>query len=107
MIADDIIATPYARGKKFTMNPADPYNKVTVRSEIGDLILYDGRMNHNNGWFVLRTEIPADVSRNAIKWVITPNVVKDWLYTPVVQTSQVGYHPDQPKMAVIELDSRE
>ena len=107
MIADDIIAAPYARGKKFTMNPADPYNKVTVRSEIGDLILYDGRMNHNNGWFVLRTEIPEGVSRNAIKWVITPNVVKDWLYTPVVQTSQVGYHPDQPKIAVIELDSRD
>lgn len=107
MIADDIVAAPYARGKKFTMNPSDPYNKVTVRSEKGDLILYDGRMNHNNGWFVLRTEIPAGVSKNAIKWVITPHVVKDWLYTPVVQTSQVGYHPDQPKVAVIELDSRD
>lgn len=107
MIADDIVAAPYARGKKFTMNPSDPYNKVTVRSEKGDLILYDGRMNHNNGWFVLRTEMPAGVSKNAIKWVITPHVVKDWLYTPVVQTSQVGYHPDQPKVAVIELDSRD
>ena len=107
MIADDIVAAPYARGKKFTKNPSDPYNKVTVRSEKGDLILYDGRMNHNNGWFVLRTEIPAGVSKNAIKWVITPHVVKDWLYTPVVQTSQVGYHPDQPKVAVIELDSRD
>lgn len=107
MIADDLIAAPYARGKKFTMNPSDPYNKVTIRSEKGDLILYDGRMNHNNGWFVLRTEIPAGVSKNAVKWVITPNVVKDWLYTPVVQTSQVGYHPGQAKVAVIELDSRD
>ena len=36
-----------------------------------------------------------------------PNVVKDWLYTPVIQTSQVGYHPAQPKEAIIELDSRD
>ncbi len=29
------------------------------------------------------------------------------MYTPVIQTSQVGYHPAQPKVAVIELDSRD
>jgi hypothetical protein len=39
--------------------------------------------------------------------VITPNIVEDWLYAPVVQTSQVGYHPNQPKTAIIELDKRE
>ncbi len=107
IIADDVIAEPYARGTRFTMNPDDPYNKVTVESEQGNLLLYDGRMNHNNGWFVLRTEIPAGVSKGAIKWIITPNAVKDWRYQPVVQTSQVGYHPDQPKVAIIELDNRD
>ncbi len=69
--------------------------------------LYDGRMNHNNGWFVVRTDIPAGVTKGAIKWTITPNTVKDWLYKPVVQTSQLGYHPAQPKLAVIELDKRD
>src|SRR5690606_7807880 len=34
-------------------------------------------------------------------------VVDEWLYPPVIQTSQVGYHPAQPKVAVIELDNRE
>ena len=71
------------------------------------LKLYDGRMNHNNGWFVVRTDIPAGVTKGAIKWTITPNTVKDWLYKPVVQTSQLGYHPAQPKLAVIELDKRD
>ncbi|MCC8153225.1 MAG: hypothetical protein LIP01_02830 [Tannerellaceae bacterium] len=46
MRADDIIAAPYAQGKKFILNPHDPYHKVEIESEKGDLILYDGRMNH-------------------------------------------------------------
>jgi hypothetical protein len=107
MIADDIIAKPYARGRQFVMNPGDPYSKVTFESVKGDLILCDRRMNHQNEWFILRTEISPGVSRGAVEWIIRPNVVSDRRYTPVVQTSQIGYHPNQPKVAVIETDSRE
>lgn len=107
IIADDIIAEPYAVGRRFTVRPDDPYSRITVESRTSPLKLYDGRMNHNNGWFVVSSEIPAGVARNAIQWIITPNVVDDWLYTPVVQTSQVGYHPNQPKVAAVELDSRD
>ena len=107
IIADDIIAEPYAVGKRFVVRPDDPYNKYTIESEGTELKLYDGRMNHNNGWFVVRSEVPAGVTRGAIKWVITPNVVKEWVYTPVIQISQLGYHPEQPKVAVIELDKRD
>lgn len=107
IVADDLIAVPYAIGKRFILQPADPYNKVTIETKENELKLYDGRMNHNNGWFVLRSEIPAGATRAAIQWVITPNVVEDWLYEPVIQTSQLGYHPAQPKVAVIELDERD
>lgn len=107
IVADDIIIEPYAVGKNFVLQPADPYNKVTIQSAGSELKLYDGRMNHNNGWFVLRSEIPAGATSEAIKWVITPNVVDNWLYAPVIQTSQLGYHPAQPKVAVIELDERD
>lgn len=107
IIADDIIAEPYAVGRRFTVRPDDPYSRITVESLTAPLKLYDGRMNHNNGWFVVSSEIPADTDHNAIQWIITPNVVDDWLYTPVVQTSQVGYHPNQPKVAAVELDSRD
>lgn len=106
LIADDIISEPYAVGKKFTSRPDDPYSKLTVESLTGDLKLYDGRMNHNNGWFVLRSEIAPGATKGAVKWIITPNVVPGWLYAPVIQTSQVGYHPNQPKEAIIETDSR-
>jgi hypothetical protein len=102
--ADDIIAEPYAVGRRFVVRPNDPYNKFTVESQTGDLMLYDGRMNHNNGWFVVRSEIPVGATRQAVRWVITPNAVDGWTREPVIQTSQIGYHPGQPKTAVIELD---
>jgi endoglucanase len=107
IIADDIVSEPYATGKRFVVRPDDPYNNYTIESLRTELKLYDGRMNHNNGWFVVRSEVPEGITKEAIKWVITPNVVEDWLYTPVVQTSQVGYHPNQPKVAVIELDKKD
>ena len=107
IIADDIVSEPYARGKRFVVRPDDPYNKYTIESQAGELILYDGRMNHNNGWFVVRSEVLEGATREAIKWVITPNVVDEWVYAPVIQTSQLGYHPSQQKVAIIELDKRE
>ena len=106
IVADDIISEPYAVGRKFTSRPDDPYNKVTIESLTGDLKLYDGRMNHNNGWFVLRSEIAPGVTKGAVKWIITPTVMPDWMYQPVIQTSQIGYHPNQPKEAIIEMDTR-
>lgn len=105
--ADTLIAEPYAVGRHFTVRPDDACNKFTIESRGTDLKLYDGRMNHNNGWFVISSEISADRTEKAVEWVITPNVVEDWLYPPVVQTSQVGYHPNAPKMAMIELDNRD
>ena len=107
IVADDIIAEPYSVGRCFVSRPDDPYTKLTIQTLSGDLKLYDGRMNHNNGWFVLRSEIPAGVTNNAVKWIITPNIVKGWTYSPVVQISQIGYHPDQSKVAIIEIDHRE
>ena len=105
--ADAIIAAPYAEGTRFTSCPDDPLSRLTIESLNGTLKLYDGRMNHNNGWFVLRQEIKPGVTKGAVKWVITPNIVNDWRYQPVIQTSQVGYHPAMGKRAVIETDKRE
>jgi len=105
--ADDILALPYAEGKKFTSRPDDKNQKLTVESLTGNLKLYDGRMNHNNGWFVLRSEIAKGVTKGAVRWVITPEVDAAWHYQPVVQTSQVGYQTQQQKRIVIETDKRD
>ena len=105
--ADDIIAKPYAVGHSFTSRPDDLSQKITVQSMTGDLKLYDGRMNHNNGWFVLRSEIAQGATKGAVRWLITPAVDHAWRYPAVIQTSQVGYLPQQPKRVVIETDRRD
>ena len=105
--ADAVIAEPYAVGKSFTSRPDDPYSRLTIKSLTeADLKLYDGRMNHTNGWFVVRSEIPAGATKGAVQWYIEPNVVPGWTYPPVVQTSQVGYLPGQAKVAIVETDRR-
>ena len=105
-LADRIIAEPYCTGRSFTSRPDDPYSRITITSLNADLKLYDGRMNHNNGWFVLRSEIPAGATKAAVQWYVEPSVIEGWRYRPVIQTSQVGYMPQQPKVAVIETDRR-
>ena len=106
MVADDVVAEPYAVGHRFTVRPDDDNCRFTIQSK-GLLKLYDGRLNHNNGWFVVRTEIEEGATKEAVRWEITPNIVRGWTYDPVIQVSQVGYHPAQSKQAVIELDAND
>jgi endoglucanase len=68
------------------------------------LQLLDGRAQHTNGWFVVRSLVPEGATAGAIEWLVLPRAIPGWMYQPVVQVSQVGYHPRQPKIAVIETD---
>ncbi|MDZ7725583.1 MAG: glycoside hydrolase family 9 protein [candidate division KSB1 bacterium] len=99
-------ATPIAKGRELTVAPENELQRMKIKSLSGPLQLLDGRIKHNNGWFVVRSEIPAGATTGAIEWIVTPNIVDSWHYGPVVHTSQVGYHPNQEKRAVIELDKR-
>jgi hypothetical protein len=42
-----------------------------------------------------------------VEWTVTPNLIPDWVREPVISISQAGYHPDQVKQAIIEIDPRE
>ena len=109
-IGGEFIATPLAVGNKLTVAPDQDKQRIVIEnitkdSGAGKLELWDGRANHNNGWYIVRTAIPANATKNAIEWIVTPNVVKGWKYEPVLQVSQIGYSTKQPKKLVIEQDA--
>ena len=95
---------PLATGHRIVLSPEDPLTRVTITSDHGSLMLFDGRTQAQNGWFVVRTLIPSDRTENAVVWHIRPNIVANWMRTPVVAYNQVGYTPERSKIAVLELD---
>ena len=100
--------TPMAEGKKLTIVPESDKQRMSIENLNGDnLKLIDGRSKFNNGWFVVRSLIAKGATKNAIVWLVTPHAVEGWQSDPVVQVSQIGYHPNQPKVAVIELDKHD
>jgi endoglucanase len=97
-----------ATGKRLEVAPETDLYHLTIESvKGGELTLLDGRGNHNNGWFIVRSLAPAGATKNAIEWKLTPRAKAGWIRTPVLQVSQVGYHPTQPKQAIVELDPRD
>jgi len=95
-----------AEGPVFTAASEDPLRRLTIESLSGDIRFFDGRSTDTNGWFLVRSLIPAGATAGAVRWRITPNSVPGWRRPPVIGISQVGYHPRQEKRAVVELDSR-
>ncbi|HEY6530103.1 MAG TPA: glycoside hydrolase, partial [Cellvibrionaceae bacterium] len=104
-IHGEFLGTALAVGNKLTVAPDDDKRRIVIQNNSGKLELWDGRSNHNNGWYIVRTSIPANATKNAVEWVVTPNVVKGWQYEPVLQVSQIGYTPMQPKKLIIEQDA--
>ena len=100
---DEYLAEPLAVGKKLVIAPEQDEQRIIFESK-NKLELWDGRANHNNGWFIVRGLVPANATEKAIEWIVTPNVIEAWQYEPVLHLSQLGYHPNQPKIAIIEQD---
>lgn len=98
------LARPLARGRTLVVAPEEDRQRIRIESRNGQLELIDGRSAHNNGWYIVRQPVAAGATRGAVEWVVTPNVVPGWRYEPVIQVSQIGYAPNQPKRAVIEVD---
>ncbi len=103
---DELCPAPMAGGSHLLAALEDPLRRFEVVSESGTMALYDGRQLTQNGWFVLRELIQIGATTDAVVWLITPNAVPDWRRKPVIAVSQVGYHPEQVKQAILELDPR-
>ncbi len=98
---------PIAKGKILTLAPEDPERRITIKTKDNEFLLYDGRNKAQNGWFVVRSLIPGNKSGKVIEWFLKANTIPGWTRTPVIGHSQLGYHPSQKKIAVIELDKND
>ena len=98
---------PLETGRTFLLAPDDPSRLVKITSQDTDLMLFDGRMLAQNGWFVVRSLLPAGKTGKVLTWTIEPNAINGWIREPNIGFSQVGYLPSQPKVAVIELDKKD
>jgi len=101
---DYVGALPVAIGKTLVLAPEDPERRVTIRCASGELQLLDGRNLAQNGWYIVRTLLATKTTGKVAEWSVEPHTIPGWTRTPVIGFSQVGYHPSQPKRAVIELD---
>lgn len=97
---------PYADGKVLVIAPESESQRMTIKSLNGTLQLIDGRMDRKASWFIVRSAIPADQLKGVVQWEIEAVPVNDYSYAPVIHISRIGYLPDEPKKAVIELDKR-
>lgn len=100
-------AIPLSTGHSIIMASDTPERMVTVSSEDAVIELYDGRVLAQNGWYVLRSELPAGKTGKVLTWTVKPNDIPGWVREPNIGFSQVGYIPSQPKVAVIELDKND
>ncbi len=94
---------PMEAGREIILATDSPERMMKI-SSADSIKIYDGRMLAQNGWYVLRSTLPAGKTGTVISWTIEPNQVKGWVREPNIGFSQVGYDCQQPKVAVIELD---
>jgi hypothetical protein len=99
---------PLATGKKLVIAPESDRHRMAIEDLTGGgLELVDGRGQHNNGWFVVRSVVARGATKGAVDWRVTPHPIPGFTSPPTVQVSQVGYHPRQAKWAIVELDARD
>lgn len=103
----EMLSGPLASGKSLVIAPEEELQRIIIQSQTEELELWDGRTNHNNGWYIVRSTVPKGATKGAIKWTIKPHTIDGWIYDPVIQVSQLGYHPTQQKKAIVELDARD
>lgn len=99
-----IVPEPIASGNTIVLAPESPEQMVKIQSSDAKIMLFDGRNLAQNGWFVVRSLLPANKTGKVLSWYVEPNAIPEWKRQPVIGFSQVGYTPAQEKVAVIELD---
>ncbi|HYW36109.1 MAG TPA: glycoside hydrolase family 9 protein, partial [Balneolaceae bacterium] len=97
-------ASPLSKGSTLVMSPGNASTRIKIKAVKGHLALYDARNKAQNGWYVVRSLLPANKKGKVVEWKVTPNITPGWKRKPVIGHSQIGYTPGQKKVAIIEED---
>jgi endoglucanase len=98
---------PLNKGRSLLLAPDEPSRLVKITSQDADLMLFDGRVLAQNGWFVVRSILPSGKTGKVLSWTVEANAINGWIREPNIGFSQVGYLPSQSKVSVIELDKKD
>jgi endoglucanase len=98
---------PIETGRSLIMAPEDSERMIRITSHDGELMLFDGRVLAQNGWYVVRTLLPTGQTGRVLTWTVEPHAIEHWIREPNIGLSQVGYVPNQPKVSTIELDKND
>lgn len=71
-----IVTKALATGKTLALAPEYPERVISIHSEDGDLMLFDGRNQAQNGWFIVRSLLPAKWRNQALGPYLRYNYVK-------------------------------
>ncbi len=103
---DEVCATALGSGHRLVLCPEEELRRVEIEATDGTLELLDARKRDIEVWFAVVSRLPAEKNGRIVQWRITPNQVAGWRREPLLCVSQLGYHPDQRKRAIVELDPR-
>ena len=70
---------PLETGRSLLLAPDDPSRLIKITSPDADLMLLDGRMLAQNGWFVVRSLLPAGKTGKVLTWTVEPNAINGWI----------------------------
>ncbi len=94
-------------GERLRVAQEDPLHAVTFERPGGSLLLMDPRNRSIQAWFLVTAPIEPGSRATEAEFSIIPTIRPNWRRTPVIAVSQAGYHPNQPKRAVLEFDGRD
>ena len=64
------------RGSGSSIAPESDRQRMTIEDVTGGgLELVDGRGQHNNGWFVVRSLVAKGATKGAVDWLVTPHAI--------------------------------
>ena len=94
------------KANEIQIAPEDSLKSIRILAKNADLSLFDERRDLRVSGYMVFATLPVYSKEQEFSIEIIPKIDPSWRRAPVIQISQLGYHPAQQKVAVIELDTR-